>query len=234
MLAAEYETIAAVAQRDRWVSLLGDCGLTEEQFDSVLGSDSFGPLTAELRRAEANRHDVNQLMPTLVTRRSLDDADDVGAVLISRLRKAARPARPKRPREPKYIVGLLPVAHGPMSPEMSAALSVRQALMETRATTLAIQAVEADEPWLKRLGTPPKEDAARGRWLNEVRTVTAYRDRYQVDTSSTLDEPRSEAQKLDVAQAQQTIRRARGIVQQEQTARSADSVNACVQGQTIG
>lgn len=233
-LAAEYETIAAVAQRDRWVSLLRGCGLTEAQLDSVLGSDSFGPLTAELRRAEANRHDVDQLLPALVTRRSLEDADDVGAVLISRLRRVARPERGKRPRQPKYIAGLIPLTQGPMSPEMSEALAARQALMEARATALADKAVEADAPWLTRLGTPPKAAAARGRWLDQVRTVAAYRDRYQVDTSSTLDEPRTEGQRLDAAHAQQAIRRARVIVQQTQAARSADGGSGRVLGQFIG
>jgi hypothetical protein len=232
-LAAEYEAIAAVAQRDRWVSLLKHGGLTEEQHVAVLQSDSFGSLTAELRRAEANRHDVNQLMPALVAQRSLEDADDVGAVLVSRLRRAARPERGKRPRAPKHIVGLIPVADGPTSLEMSTALTARQALIEARAKALAVMAVEAGEPWLKRLGTPPKGDAARRRWLDEVRTVAAYRDRYQVDTSSALDEPRSEAQKLDAAHAQQAVRRARILVQQEQVARSADSGSGCVPGQVI-
>lgn len=80
---------------------------------------------------------------------------------------------------------------------------------------LAVHAVKADEPWLKRFGTPPKADTARGRWLDEVRTVAAYRDRHHVDTYSTLDEPRSEAQKLDAARAQQAIRRARAIAKFE-------------------
>jgi hypothetical protein len=234
-LAAEYETIAAVAQRDRWISLLKGCGLTEEQLDSVLQSDSFGPLTAELRRAEANRHDVEQLMPTLVTQRSLEDASDVGAVLTSRLSRATRPARGKRPRQPKHIAGLIPLAEGPMSPEMSTVLHARQALMEARATALADKAVEAHEPWLTRLGTqPPQADTVRGHWLNQVRTVAAYRDRYQIDTSSALGEPRTEAQKLDAGRAQQAIRRARVIVPQEQAAGSADIGSGCVPGQFIG
>jgi hypothetical protein len=233
-LAAEYETIAAVAQRDRWISLMQGCGLTDAQLASVLQSDSFGPLTAELRRAEANCHDVDLLLPALVTRRSLDDADDVGAVLISRLRRAASPAREKRRSESRYVVGLIPVAEGPMSQEMSTALHARQTLMESRAAALADKVVEADEPWLKRLGTPPNADAARARWLDEVRTVAAYRDRYQVDTSSALGDPRSEAQKLDAAHAQQAIRRARVIVPQEQAAGSAYSGSGCVLGQCIG
>jgi conjugative relaxase-like TrwC/TraI family protein len=233
-LAAEYETIAAVAQRARWVSLLKGCGLTEAQLASVLESDSFGPLTAELRRAEASCHAVDQLLPRLVTHRSLEDADDVGAVLIRRLCKATRPARGQRLRQPRYIVGLIPLAEGPMSPEMSTALLARQTLMEARATALADKALEADEPWLTRLGTLPATDAARDRWLNAVRTVVAYRDRYHVETSSALDEPRSEAQKLDATHAQQAIRRARVIVQQEQAARSADSGRGCVPGLFLG
>jgi conjugative relaxase-like TrwC/TraI family protein len=233
-LAAEYETIAAVAQRDRWASLMKRCGLTEEQLDSVLESDSFGPLTAELRRAEANRHDVDQLLPALVTRRSLEDAGDVGAVLISRLRRAAGPKRGKRPGDPKYIVGLIPVTEGLMSPEMSTALASRQALMEGRAITLAAKAVEADEPWLTRLGTPPNADAASSRWLHEVRTVAAYRDRYQVDTSGAMDEPSTEAQKLDAARAKQAIRRARAISQREELPRRDASRNVHLPAQLVG
>nr|WP_246057084.1 MobF family relaxase [Nocardioides eburneiflavus] len=221
-LAAEYETIAAVAQRDRWITLIGECGLTDGQLDTVLESESFGPLTAELRRAEANRHDVDRLLPALVARRSLEDADDVGAVLISRLQKAALPKRGKRRAEPRHIVGLIPVADGPMSPQMRAALTERQTLMESRAAALAANAIEAEEPWLERLGIPPATDAARSHWANQVSTTAAYRDRYRVDGRSALGESRTAAQKRDAAQVRQAIRRARAIVQQEDTAPRSD------------
>ncbi|WP_231252710.1 AAA family ATPase, partial [Nocardioides furvisabuli] len=210
-LAAEYETIAAVAQRDRWVGVVGNCGLTDEQVDRVLGSDSFSPLTAELRRAEANGHDVNRLLPALVAQRSLEDAEDVGAVLISRLRKKALPERDRRAAHHGYIAGLIPAARGPMSSEMMIALTERHTLMESRAAALALNAVEVDASWLKRLGTPPRSDADRRRWLNEVRTVAAYRDRYQVDGRSALGEVRHTVQNFDVDRARQAIRRARAI-----------------------
>src|SRR5699024_7792688 len=51
-LAAEYETIAQAGQHDRWATLLTASGLTEEQVDLVLGSDAYGALSAELRRAQ--------------------------------------------------------------------------------------------------------------------------------------------------------------------------------------
>ncbi|MBR7502465.1 hypothetical protein KCW65_20440, partial [Mycobacterium tuberculosis] len=65
-LAAEYETIAAAAQRDRWATLVRGSGLTEEQAESAIESEAFGPLAVELRRAEANHHNVDALLPRLV------------------------------------------------------------------------------------------------------------------------------------------------------------------------
>src|SRR5699024_1239890 len=61
-LAAEYETIAQAAQHDRWATLLHASGLTPEQAENVLASDAYGALAAELRRAEANHHDVDRLL----------------------------------------------------------------------------------------------------------------------------------------------------------------------------
>ena len=233
-LAAEYETIAAVAQRDRWIRVVATSGLTDEQLDSVLGSDSFGPLTAELRRADADGCDVDRLLRVLVVSRSLDDADDVGAVLISRLQRAALLKRGEGRADPGLVVGMIPVAEGPMSPEMMTALAERQTLMESRAVALAANAVEADEPWLRRLGTPPTTGAARSRWLKEVSTVAAYRDRYRVDGGCDLGECRTEAQKLDAARARQAIRRARAIAEGEDPFRIEGGHNVDLQRRTLG
>lgn len=209
-LAAEYETIAAVAQRDRWVDVIRGSGLSEGQVEQMLASDSFGPLAAELRRAEAHHLDVGKVLPDIVRRRSLDDAEDVGAVLISRLRKVAAPGRCKLRRDPKLIAGLIPVAEGPMGDEMASALSERADLIEARAVAMAERAVAENAPWLKRLGVPPK-DGSRIDWLHEIRTVAAYRDRYQENGRTALGDPRTEAQKVDAARAQRAIQRARAI-----------------------
>jgi hypothetical protein len=98
---------------------------------------------------------------------------------------------------------------------MSAALGARQALMEARATALADKAVGADEPWLDLMGTPPTTHAARNRWMIEISTVAAYRDRYRVDGPRTLGEYRTQAQKLAATRARQAIRRAQQIADQD-------------------
>jgi hypothetical protein len=84
-IAAEYETIAAAAQHDRWVSAICNCGLSNDQANSVIDSDAFGPLAAELRRAEAYRFDVDHLLPHLVGSRGFEDAEDIAAVIQARV-----------------------------------------------------------------------------------------------------------------------------------------------------
>lgn len=233
-LGAEYETIGAVAQRDRWVQTIKNGGLTEAQVEQVLASESFGPLTAELRRAEASHHEVDRLLPAVVQRRGLDDAEDIGAVLISRLGKAAQMKHGKARPSPKLVVGLIPVADGPMSEQMAEALTGLADLMEGRAVTLAEKAVEDKAPWLKPLGAEPTPAAARRRWLHEVRTVAAYRDRYKVEGRRALGEPKNEAQKLDAARAEQAIRRARAISEEVANAQEGRSRSLGARGRALG
>lgn len=50
----------------RWVGLVKKCGLDEADIERVVASESFGPLTGEFRRAEANGYNLNTLLPRLV------------------------------------------------------------------------------------------------------------------------------------------------------------------------
>jgi hypothetical protein len=89
-LAAQHDTIATVVERDRWIGLLSRSGLDAEQLDAVLVSDAFGPLCAALRRAQGAGYDVGILLPLLVGRYTLVDADDMAAVLHHRLMETMR------------------------------------------------------------------------------------------------------------------------------------------------
>lgn len=68
-LAAEDETIPGAAQRDRWATLIRHSGLTAEPTDATIESEAFGALTAELRRAAANHHDLDTMLPRPVAAR---------------------------------------------------------------------------------------------------------------------------------------------------------------------
>jgi hypothetical protein len=196
-LAAELETIAAEAQHDRFADLLSLSGLTPEQHSKVVESTAFGPLAAALRRAEAYHHDLERLVPRVVGRHGLEDADDIAAVLRYRLDKlAATPPRGCRLR-PRLIAGLIPEPLGAMSAEDRQAIDERKELIESRAWALAEDAVVGQEGWTRRLGPRPVGAGGDEAWLDAATTVAAYRDRYKV----TSDLPAGGGAKNDAQRA---------------------------------
>ena len=211
-MAAEYETIAAAAQHDRWATLMRASGLTEEQAEAAVGSDAFGPLAAELRRAEANGHQVERLLPAVVARHGLDDADDVAAVLRHRVALATSQPRGRRAPRPRLIVGLIPEALGPMAPDMRQALDERRDLIEQRARDLATDAVRTKAPWVRRLGEPPTDRRERAQWDQAIVTLAAYRDRYAITSSHAARRRgrRRDVQRLDRARARLAQTRLQG------------------------
>lgn len=57
--------------------------LSDEQAVEVIESDAFGPLAAELRRAEANHHDLAVMLPVLMRVRDVGDADYIAGIGIT-------------------------------------------------------------------------------------------------------------------------------------------------------
>ena len=209
--AAEYETIAAAAQHDRWASLVRASGLTAEQAQAAVESVAFGPLTAELRRAEANHHNIETLLPRVIAARGFTDADDIAAVLHYRVARAtARPAGSGRARKaPRLITGLLPHASGVHDAEMRAALDEREALIEARADAVLDAALTDKPPWTRALGTPPSDARRAEIWRKAARVVAAYRDRYRITDEPPLGAPPvSEAQRIDAARARSAVTQA--------------------------
>lgn len=164
-LAAEYETIAA-AQHDRWTTLITTSGLTTDQAQAAIDSDAFGALAAELRRAEANHHNVDTLLPRLIKARGFSDADDIASVIHHRLANATtRPSGSGRTRQPpRVIAGLIPEACGPMSPEARHALAERRHLIEARADAILDAAIAENAAWVAALSDPPKQARASAAW----------------------------------------------------------------------
>lgn len=218
-LAAEYETIAAAAQHDRWVSLVRESGLSPDQADSVIDSDAFGPLTAELRRAEAHHFDIGTLLPRVVAARELADAQDIAAVLRARIASAiARDAGAGRSRRSQRLVaGLIPRAIGPMDAGMRRALVERIGLIEARASAVLDDGLLAGETWTRSLGAAPRGSAAAA-WRQHACTVAAYRDRYGIVGAMALGPaPLSTAQRLDAARARVAFEAAQRLAHECQT-----------------
>lgn len=216
-VAAEYETIAATAQRDRWTRLVTDAlvragALTPAEAGQVTSSEAFTVLMAELRRAEANRHNVETLLPRLVAQRTLLDADDVAAVLTARLAQAT--ARPAPGTTPDLIAGLIPAVIGPLPADAARALAERRELIETRARTLTEAAVREQAPWLSRTGERPLGAGDRERWLDELAVVAAYRDRYGITGPAPLGtSTQTLVQERDRRRGAEALRRAEATAQ---------------------
>ncbi|MFC5731002.1 MULTISPECIES: TrwC relaxase [Nocardioides] len=208
-LAAELETIASDAQHERFVELLRRSGLTPEQHEAVVQSSAFGPLTASLRRAEAYHHDLNTLMPGVVSQHGLDDADDIAAVLRYRLdRVSASLPRGCRLR-PRLIAGLLPEPLGAMRDEDRQAIKERKQLIEARAAALVEAALTDGAEWVRRLGEPPAAPADMAAWRPDAATVAAYRDRYKAFSALPVGGGAStDAQRASRRRALQAARRA--------------------------
>ena len=211
-LAAEYDTIAASAQRQRWTDLIQVCGLPAELAEAAIASDACGALTAGLRRAEALGHNVEMLLPRLVSARGFEDAQDAAAVLHERLERVlAQPSSgSSRGSGPRMIAGLIPTAMGEMDAEMRRALDERAHLMEERAEALVDSAAASGERWIAALGRVPVDPARAGAWRQQVRIVAAYRDRHGVFEDDALSAPTtSPNQQMDLAAA--VVARGRAI-----------------------
>ena len=233
-LAAEYETIAAAAQHERWAALIHRSGLTPCEADATVDSDAFGPLTAEFRRAEAHHHDLDRLLPRLVAARGFDDADDIAAVLRARLIRATTDTTgsARARKAPRLIAGLIPEAAGPMTPEMTDALDRRSRLIEHRATALTEAALATREPWVLALGSHPAEPAKASNWRGHLRTVAAYRDRYRVTGATPLGaEAISATQQLDALRARIAIEHAHRLA--SQVSKGAPTRNPLAPSRTV-
>jgi len=170
---AEYDTIAGVAQRDRYDELVTSAcsGVPAEQVEGLRDSAAYGPLLAALREAEALGLDVERGLTGLVEGRSVGSADDVAAVLHGRVDRWIRSSDPQRRAAADRIVGLFPRLAGVTDPDMARALEDRQTLIEQRARAVAKTAVENRQPWAAQLGSPPSDPVRRELWLRRVDTV---------------------------------------------------------------
>jgi conjugative relaxase-like TrwC/TraI family protein len=190
-LHAEYQTLAKIAQADRWDALLERSGLTTDQLEQVYTSEAYGPLLAAFRDAEARGLDIETAFPKLVRGRTLIGVEDVGSVLHGRVDNWVQAAGSRRRAADNLIAGLVPRAIGIADPDMARALHERDRALEQRARTLAEQAVVNGRVWAQKLGTPPPDPTVREQWLRAVSTVAAYRERWGVGADNHLLGPDS-------------------------------------------
>ena len=206
-LRAEIETLTAAAQQDRWIALVAECGLDQNQQAQVLDSEAFGPLCAELRRAEANGINPKQTLPRLVAARSLVGAVDIASVLHGRLAKYVDTATADRSLRatPRYTLGLIPQTTDRLDSVMGQAIDERMQAIRHRSADLLRQAIADKEPWVAALGPRPADLIGARRWDAAALAATAYRDAWRVTEPSLLGVPESTNQHRDAARVSRLL-----------------------------
>jgi hypothetical protein len=174
-------------------------------------SETFGSLVAQLRRIEADGYDPDQSVARVVRAGGLGGAKNPAAVLAARLARitAARSGGTRPRARPRYLAGLIPQATGPIPGDMRRSLIELAGLIEKRADALADRAILEQPGWVRSLGPAPSGPARRADWRWQLRTIAAYRERYDVSDSKALGRaPRDQGQRLDHHRAQLAASRA--------------------------
>jgi conjugative relaxase-like TrwC/TraI family protein len=198
---AEYDTIARHANEERYAAMVASCGLRVAEAETIRISAAWGPLMSAFRGAEARGLDLDHALPALVQGRSISSADDVAALLHGRVTKWIGSADGRR--QPDSIVGIGPAAVRVTDPDIEQALRRRRTLIEQRARSLTLNALQMGDPWTLGVGRPPADPARREQWLRALDTVAAYRERWQVRGLAVLGtEPRTHEQQAHREAAQ--------------------------------
>ena len=160
-------------------------GLDPAVVDELVETDSFGILTTELRRLEAEGHDIDDLLSRVIRAGNLEDVEDLGSLLRFRIQKVTATYPASSRQAPGLIIGLVPRATGITDPAMRQALEEREQLMQARLNILTQAVLEHAEPWVTALDIA--DPAVR---QSTVRAVVAYRDRWGITSTSPLGQSR--------------------------------------------
>ena len=180
-----HEHLSQIAARQRYHPAIATSGLDPADQAALEASPAYGPLIAALRRAEAANLDPAATLRRAVAQSSLHNANDIAAVLHSRVDRMATRAERRSRRRPNLIAGLVPLCDHITDPAFIAPLREIEAQITQRADWLADKAETANERWLQHViattaGTPPD----RLRTLR--REIAAYRERYNIHTNDPL------------------------------------------------
>lgn len=203
-LAAEYDTIAQTAQHDRWIGLLRQGGLDETTIDELVDSDAYGVFSTELRRLDAEGHEVDSLLPRVVSAGNLEDADDLGSLLRYRMQRVTSRFTPAVRRR-QLIAGIIAKASGDMEPAMARALAEREELITQRAVALARRAAGESGSWATQT-LPASARPLPDEVLQQLTVIAAYRDRYAITSQDPLGAvPDADAQRVDYERARTAL-----------------------------
>jgi conjugative relaxase-like TrwC/TraI family protein len=154
--------------------------LPEQAAESVLEDDAWPTLRDVLAGHERAGEDLPQLLATRFAEREIDTADSIARVMWHRV-GAPELGEPSDPRLPAWISP----APDPDAPEVADVDTARWAVrqidqMAQRVDQLVERVAQHPPRWAEDLHPRPNAGAERAAWEADMRTVVAYRERWDV------------------------------------------------------
>ncbi|HOZ60215.1 MAG TPA: MobF family relaxase, partial [Nakamurella multipartita] len=178
-LADEADAIAAyahdLAAGELLLTILGDT----PEVRRILDDDHFPELVLAIRHAHAKGVDVARELPAIIgSRRPESLTADSLATAVRTHQRTRTPTR-----GPALIAGLIVDGTvGLSDPEMITAVSRRYEMIEQRAEILAVDAINAPQPWMSAI----PGSLHPGQRMAAVRILAAYRERWDITDPTPL------------------------------------------------
>ncbi|MGZ0149003.1 ATP-dependent DNA helicase [Kribbella sp. WER1] len=192
-LVAIHEHLCQLDAKKRYKQAIGASGLDPADQAALQASPAYGPLMAELRRAENASINVTEVLHRAVNQSPLTNANDLAAVLHARVDRLVSRTLRRRGEHPTTVAGLVTPATYVGDPNLIAPLRELESQIAQRADWLAGKASAEQPAWYRELhrdaSIPPDQDLAE-----LVGEIAAYRERYQIHAPSGLgDAPPAKA-----------------------------------------
>ena len=154
--------------------------------NEILADAAWPPLARRLREADQLGCPAGPLLRRTATRRELATAESVAQVLSWRLDAVlgtvSEQQPPTRLAEDSVSPWLRPIPRGIIDAEWTGYLEQSEALIRTRITELADNAITERAGWLGALGPEPDEPGQHANWLRALEAAAAFRDEHGVKT----------------------------------------------------
>lgn len=192
-----HEHLCQLDARTRYRTAITTSGLDPTDQAALQASPAYGPLIAALRRGENAGLDVPNTLRRAVNQSALANADDVAAVLHSRVERLITRVTHRTGHHPTMIAGLVTPAIHVSDPTLTAPLRELESQIIQRANWLADKATRHHPAWyrdlLRQIADRREHDKTTC-----IQQVAAYRERFNITGHSALGDapPQDEAARL--------------------------------------
>jgi hypothetical protein len=180
-----HEHICQLDAKNRYQPAFAASGLDPADQAALQASPAYGPLIAELRRAENAGLNVTDVLHQAVNQSPLTAANDLAAVIHHRVHRLTARSLHNTGHRPAQIVGPITPATNVGDPTLVAPLRELESQIIERANWLAQELPAQPATWYRELsraaGDPRDQDLAE-----LAREIAAYRERYQIHSPAIL------------------------------------------------